>query len=117
MDAFEELASRTSQPFCQVTTALANAEAAQRVATSAVSARLAACAQVSGPVTSTYWWRGAVESATEWIVTFKTTVERYPALEKHLRDEHPYDVPEILCLPIVAGSPAYLDWVATETRG
>ena len=83
---------------------------------SAVEARLAACGQVVGPIKSTYWWEGKVETAQEWYVVFKTTTERYPALEAHIREQHSYDVPEIVVTPIVAGNPAYLDWVTTETR-
>ena len=68
-----------------------------------------------GPLTSTYRWQGAVETAAEWYCHLKTTAERWPALEARLRALHPYDVPEIVALPIVAGSRAYLDWIADET--
>lgn len=68
-----------------------------------------------GPLTSTYRWQGAVETAAEWYCHLKTTAERWPALEARLRALHPYDVPEIVALPIVAGSRAYLDWIAAET--
>jgi len=70
---------------------------------------------VHGPLTSTYRWQGAVETAAEWYCHLKTTAERWPALEARLRALHPYDVPEIVALPIVAGSRAYLDWIAAET--
>jgi periplasmic divalent cation tolerance protein len=91
-------------------------DAADALARSAVEARVAACAQVVGPIKSTYWWEGKVETAEEWYVVFKTTAERYPALEAHIREHHSYDVPEIVLMPIVAGNPAYLEWVSTETR-
>jgi periplasmic divalent cation tolerance protein len=81
-----------------------------------VEERLAACAQVLGPLTSTYRWQGAVETADEWYCHLKTTAERWPALEARLRALHPYDVPEIIALPIAAGSRAYLDWITAETR-
>ena len=68
-----------------------------------------------GPLTSTYRWQGAVETAAEWYCHLMTTAERWPALEARLRALHPYDVPEIVALPIVAGSRAYLDWIAAET--
>lgn len=99
----------------QVTTTVGARAAADALARSAVSARVAACGQVSGPVTSTYWWQGAVQTGEEWYVVFKTTAERYPALEQHIRDEHEYDVPEIVATPIVGGHPAYLAWVGAET--
>ena len=106
----------TESRYCQVVTTTDSREAAQRLAHGAVTARLAACAQVSGPVTSTYWWDGQVETADEWRVTYKTTSARYGTLEQHIREQHGYDVPEILCSPVIAGNPAYLDWLDAETR-
>lgn len=101
---------------CQVVTTVDSRRAAEALSHAAVEARLAACAQVSGPIQSTYWWQGRVETAEEWCVVFKTTVVRYPALEQHIREHHSYQVPEIVVTPIVAGSPAYLAWVSTETN-
>jgi periplasmic divalent cation tolerance protein len=103
-----------AEDVCQVTTTVDSVDAAGALAHSAVDARLAACAQVLGPVASTYRWQGAVEQSTEWMVVFKSTVERYPALEEHLRSTHPYEVPEIVRTP-VGGSAAYLGWVRTST--
>jgi periplasmic divalent cation tolerance protein len=102
--------------YCQVMTTTGTQEAADTLARGAVGARLAACAQVMGPISSTYWWEAAVEVAEEWQVVLKTTTDRYPALEEHLRSHHNYDVPEILCTPVTAGNPAYLEWVHAETR-
>ena len=102
--------------FLQVTTMTDSAAAANALAASAVEARLAASAQVVGPVYSFYWWEGSVEEAEEYQVIFKTTVERYPVLERHLRDEHGYDEPEIISTPVIGGSVSYLDWIRTETR-
>lgn len=104
------------QEYCQVVTTTDAREAADALARSAVEARVAACAQVAGPLSSTYWWRGAVEVAEEWQVVFKTTAARYPALEEHIRANHGYDVPEILCSPVDAGNPPYLAWVSAETQ-
>jgi periplasmic divalent cation tolerance protein len=87
------------------------------LARGAVEARLAACAQVHGPMSSTYWWRGEVETATEWQVVFKTTAEAYPALEAHLKAAHGYELPEVVMFPITTGNPDYLAWIAQETRG
>jgi periplasmic divalent cation tolerance protein len=101
--------------FLSVVTTTGNAEWASSLARSAVAARLAACAQVDGPITSTYRWGGQLETAEEWRITFKTTAEQYPALEAHLRAEHPYDTPEVIATAVVAGSPDYLAWVAAET--
>ncbi|MER5882367.1 divalent-cation tolerance protein CutA [Streptomyces sp. NPDC001941] len=98
-----------------VLTTVDSAESAEALARGAVEARLAACAQVSGPVTSVYHWQGAVETAREWQVLLKTTEAVYPALEAHLKAAHDYDTPEIIATPVVRGSAAYLEWVAAET--
>lgn len=99
----------------QVVTTTDSREDADRLARSAVEGRLAACAQVVGPVTSTYWWEGAVETATEWQCVLKTTAARFEELRAHLEREHSYDTPEIVATPIVAGAAAYLDWIQRET--
>ncbi|MFG2296999.1 divalent-cation tolerance protein CutA [Streptomyces sp. NPDC048603] len=97
-----------------VLTTVDSAEGAAALARGAVEARLAACAQISGPVTSVYRWQGAVETAQEWQVLFKTTAERYPALEAALAAGHPYDTPEIIATPVAGGGAGYLAWVAAE---
>jgi periplasmic divalent cation tolerance protein len=89
---------------------------ADALAGSAVAAGLAACAQVGGPITSTYRWRGAVETAQEHAVQFKTAADRVAALVEHLLAGHPYEVPEIVVTPVTGGNPAYLAWVREETR-
>ncbi|MEU6241132.1 divalent-cation tolerance protein CutA [Streptomyces sp. NPDC047024] len=88
---------------------------AHTLATGAVESRVAACAQIDGPVTSVYRWEGAVRSEREWRIQFKTTAERYEALEAYIRDAHDYDTPEIIATPVVRGSGAYLAWVSGET--
>src|SRR5262249_32532637 len=105
----------TDYQHAQVVTTTDSREAADALARGAVEARVAACAQVSGPISSTYWWQNNVETAEEWYVTFKTTADRFAALEQHIRDNHSYDVPEVVLLPILAGNPAYLAWVSEET--
>jgi periplasmic divalent cation tolerance protein len=102
--------------YVQAITTTDTEEAAAALARSAVEARLAACAQVIGPITSVYRWQGKVATAREWQVVFKTTASSYRDLEALLRAEHGYDVPEIVMVPIAAGDPAYLAWVAAETR-
>ncbi len=101
---------------CQVTTTVDSREAADRIARALVADRLAACAQVIGPIRSTYWWQGRVEQADEWYCHLKTTRSRLPELALRLRALHPYDVPELIALPIVAGLPAYLDWIEDSVR-
>lgn len=90
-------------------------EEAKRLAQLAVSQRLAACAQVSGPITSTYWWRGRVESADEWMCVLKTTADRLEELIVELRRAHSSEVPEIVAFPIQRGDADYLAWLADET--
>ncbi|MEU3788773.1 divalent-cation tolerance protein CutA [Streptomyces fructofermentans] len=92
-------------------------EKAEALARGAVEARVAACAQISGPVTSVYRWKGGIETAQEWQVLFKTTSTRYAELEAHLRAAHDYDTPEIIATPVVRGSAAYLEWLEKETAG
>lgn len=101
----------------QVVTTTDAREEADWLARGAVEARLAACAQVVGPVTSTYWWEGAVQTSAEWQVVLKTTAARFDELRQHLAREHSYETPEIVATPIVAGSDGYLDWIRRETSG
>ena len=99
-----------------VVTTVGSRDAADALGQSAVLARLAACAQVAGPITSTYRWEGELQTAEEWQVILKTTTDRYDALEAYILDNHEYDLPEVLALPVLAGNPAYLSWVTEETR-
>ncbi len=91
-------------------------EVAHRIALALVEEHLAACVNLLPRVQSIYRWQGAVESASEVPLLIKTTAACYPALEAAIRERHPYDVPEIIALPITAGLPAYLNWLAAETR-
>ncbi|MFN4324379.1 MAG: divalent-cation tolerance protein CutA [Azonexus sp.] len=90
-------------------------ETANRIALAVVEARLAACVNILPRVQSIYRWQGAVESAAEVPLLIKTTAAAYPALEAAIRERHPYDIPEIIALPIAGGLPAYLNWLAAET--
>jgi periplasmic divalent cation tolerance protein len=101
----------------QVHTTTDSRELAAKIARSTVEARLAACAQVVGPIASTYRWQGVVEQADEWLVLLKTTRGKLNALTEHIRGEHTYQTPEILALPVVAGSADYLEWISAETDG
>jgi len=101
----------TGSPCCQVTTTFPDETRARQAATLLVTERLAACAQVAGPIGSTYRWDGRIETAEEWYVHFKTTSARAPDLQARLREIHPYDTPEIIVLPIAGGDPAYLRWI------
>jgi periplasmic divalent cation tolerance protein len=102
--------------FVTVTTTTDSLEEARRLSAAVVESRLAACGQVSSPITSTYWWQGNVETATEYRIEFKTREPLARLLVEFLKDRHSYQTPEILVTPIVAGHHDYLDWIATETR-
>lgn len=90
-------------------------ERAQALARGAVEAGMAACAHVDAPLTAVYRWQGTVETAREWRISYKTTTARLPELEAWVAEQHPYDVPEWITLPVSGGSEAYLGWVAGET--
>ena len=106
----------TEVRYLQVQTTTDSRAEAMDLARAAVEARLAACAQVAGPVASTYWWDDGVERAEEWMLILKLPADRYQELAEFLTQRHSYDEPEIIATPIVAGSPAYLGWLEEETR-
>lgn len=98
----------------QVTTTTANEEDAKRLGRAMVEKRLAACAQVLGPISSSYWWQSKLEEATEWLCILKTRQALFELLEKEIRRVHPYEVPEIVAVPIAEGSRDYLEWIRKE---
>lgn len=98
-----------------VLTTLPDAYSAHALAGALVEARLAACVNILAPCRSVYRWQGKTENAEEVPVLIKTTAARYAALEAAIRARHPYELPEIIAVPIDRGLPAYLDWVAAET--
>ena len=99
-----------------VLTNLPDRPSAERLAQSLVEARLAACVNILAPCRSAYRWKGAVQHDEEHPMLIKTTRDRYAALEAGIRAGHPYELPEIIAVPVAAGYTAYLDWVAAETR-
>ena len=102
--------------YLQVQTATDSRAEAMELARVAVEARLAAYAQVAGPMTSTYWWDDGVERAEEWLVMLKLPADRYEELATLLAERHSYDEPEIVATPIIRGSDSYLAWITEETR-
>jgi periplasmic divalent cation tolerance protein len=88
-----------------------DAETAHRIARDAVEQRYAACANLVPSIKSIFRWRDQVQQADETLVVYKTSVARYPDLETFLLRSHPYEVPEIIALPLSAGSAAYVRWV------
>lgn len=100
--------------YIQVLTTAGTKEDAQKIAQSVVEKRLAGCAQVIGPITSTYWWEGKIETAEEWLCIIKSIQDLYKKLEKAIQQIHPYKVPEILAVPVLEGSQSYLEWLDGE---
>ena len=96
---------------------VAGAEDAERIARELVERRLAACVNVVPGVVSIYRWQGKVEREEERLLVIKTRGERFPALREALAAIHPYDVPELIAIPIEDGSPAYLQWLDEAVDG
>ena len=101
---------------CCVLTTVPTVSKARQVAGLLVSRRLAACVQILPGIESHYRWRGKKEISKEILLLIKTKISAYKELEKILLKNHPYEVPEIICLPITKGSKTYLDWIAREVR-
>jgi periplasmic divalent cation tolerance protein len=99
-----------------VLTNLPNRAAAEKLADTLIEKKLAACVNILAPCRSVYRWKDAVQHDEEHPMLIKTTAERYGALEQAVRAGHPYELPEIIAMPIARGLPAYLDWVAAETK-
>jgi periplasmic divalent cation tolerance protein len=97
--------------YLQVLTTTGSEEEAERISAALVERRLAACAQVIGPVSSRYRWQGKLEHEREWLCLAKTAASRYDELEAAIRELHSYEEPEIVATPIVAGSAGYLGWL------
>jgi periplasmic divalent cation tolerance protein len=95
----------------------ANEADADKLARALVEKHLAACVSVSPGLRSYYRWKGSLEISNEVLLVIKTTEERFPALRAELEKIHPYEVPEILALPVVEGATPYLDWIDDSLRG
>jgi periplasmic divalent cation tolerance protein len=103
------------EPVLLVLSNLPDRQRALELARALVDQRLAACVNVLSGCSSTYRWRGAVETADEVPVLIKTRQSLYPQVEQAIRRLHPYELPEVIAVPVVAGLPAYLQWVCAET--
>jgi len=108
----DESATRSS---ILVLTTLPDQAQAEALARELLTARLAACIQIGATVQSLYHWRGQIETAREIPLAIKTRAGLYPRVEETIRRRHPYELPEIVAVPISYGLPAYLDWIAAET--
>ena len=104
------------EEYIQVFTTTEKKEDAKKIARAVVEKRLAGCIQTLGPIVSTYWWKGNVETAEEWLCLLKSKRALYEELEKTIKEIHPYEIPEIIAIPIVAGSKDYLEWLGNELK-
>ncbi len=99
----------------QVLTTIGSEEQARLLQRILLEERAAACVQVIGPVHSAYWWEGSIEEASEWLCLAETRATSYERLESLIKQNHPYETPEIVAFAIVAANQDYLDWIRTET--
>lgn len=102
--------------FIQISTTTETKEQAQKIARCLVEQKLAACVQISGPIESTYRWKGKVETASEYLCLIKTRTTLFKKVEAAIKKLHPYETPEIIATPIIKGSRAYLNWLDDETE-
>lgn len=103
------------EPYLVITN-LPDQDSAQRLAETLIGARLAACVNILAPCASVYRWRGQVETAQEIPLLIKAPASHYGKVEALIRQHHPYELPEIIAVPISAGLPAYLAWITSETE-
>ncbi len=100
--------------YLQVFTTVEKKSDAVKIADTLVKKRVAGCVQILGPIKSTYWWKGSIEKTQEWLCIIKTQKFHYNEVENIIKKIHPYEVPEILAIPVVAGSKDYLKWLDNE---
>ena len=101
----------------QVTTTTAERREADALAESLLKQRLAACVQIGGPIDSSYWWNGRIESSREFTLTIKTRRDLFPRLEAAILALHSYEQPEILAIAAVEVTPGYAKWLEEQTTG
>ncbi len=101
--------------YYQVIATVDTKENAEIIAEAAVKARAAACCQISGPIKSVYWWKENIDRTEEYYCIFKTTKSKYYELEKIIKENHKYQIPEIIALKIEKGYKDYIDWLKAET--
>jgi len=97
--------------YIQVVTTISGKSGADKIAKSLIDKRLAACVQIAGPIKSVYRWKGKIETAKEWVCVIKTRKNLYEKVEEAIKKIHPYEVPEIIAVPIAAANKDYLKWI------
>ena len=114
MQRLKDVDMGTERGHLVVTTAIGSHEEAEKIASAIMEKKLAACVQVIGPIMSMFNWDGELKKEKEWVIQAKTTTKWYSELEETIKGEHPYQLPEIVALPIKEGSIDYLEWVRSE---
>jgi periplasmic divalent cation tolerance protein len=104
------------QEYIQLFTTTESRNDAEMISREVVEKRLAACAQVLGPITSTYRWKEEIEKTEEWLCIMKSRSDLFNQLEEAIKSIHPYEEPEIVAAPIVLGSHSYLEWLDREVK-
>ncbi|MGD0169486.1 MAG: divalent-cation tolerance protein CutA [Smithella sp.] len=102
--------------YIQISTTTETKKEAQKIAQYLVEQKLAACVQITGPIESTYRWRGNIETADEWLCLIKTREVLFNKVQAAIKTLHSYETPEIIAVPIVKGSKEYLNWLDDETE-
>ncbi len=96
---------------------VSNVKEASRILYSLLEERLIACANIVGPVSSLFWWKGEIDKTQEFLVIMKSRRELFKKLCERLKELHSYEVPEVIALPILEGLPSYLDWLGASLHG
>ena len=107
---------RIQTEFVQVSTATDTETNAKKIAKKLLEKRIASCVEMLGPVKTGYWWKGKIEYSTEWLCLIKGRARDYLEIESIVKIKHPYEVPEIIAIPILSGNPDYLQWIRAETK-
>ncbi len=100
--------------FIQIYTTAAKKNDAEHIAKVLSGKNLSACTQIIGPITSVYQWKGKTEKSKEWLCLIKSTKGNYKKIEKIIKKIHPYELPEIIAVPIIEGSREYFNWMEKE---
>lgn len=111
----ERPAEQPAEQHVEIRFTIDDAERADTIAGTLLAAHVVACAQRIGPIRSRYWWSGALQQSDEWLVLLKTRSELTGRVIETVRAHHPYDTPEILAVPVVAGLSGYLGWIDRVT--
>lgn len=102
--------------FIAVITTVPKKETAEKIAAQLLNKKLAGCVQIIGPIKSSYWWKGRIEQAQEWFCVIKSREDLFEDLKSAIEKIHPYQVPEILAVPVLKGNHSYLEWLESELK-